>query len=120
MRLDFQVRAEAVELIVKVVADNKYESVHSFDSLNAQQFSTSLKSNLFHIQREIGMPQVVELASESEDFSLEHGGLQPAGGFADGRVLVGSEEMDRLRHHGYSHRQHSAFALANSKVGVEP
>ena len=32
----------------------------------------------------------------------------------------GSEEMDRLRHHGYSHDQHSAFAVANSKVGVEP
>ena len=34
------------------------------------------------------MPQVVELASESEGFSLEHGGLQPAGGFADGRVTA--------------------------------
>ena len=41
-----------------------------------------------HIQREVGMPQVVELASESEGFSLEHGGLQLAGGFADGRVTA--------------------------------
>ena len=41
-----------------------------------------------HIQREVGMPQVVELASESEGFSLKHGGLKPAGGFADGRVTA--------------------------------
>ena len=43
---------------------------------------------LLHIEREVGMPQVVELVSESEGFSLEHGGLQPAGGFADGRVTA--------------------------------
>ena len=40
---------------------------------------------LLHLQREVGMPQVVELASESERFA-EHGGLQPASGFADRRV----------------------------------
>ena len=45
-------------------------------------------TRLLHLEREVGMPQVVELASESEGFSLEHGGLQPAGGFADGRVTA--------------------------------
>ena len=44
-------------------------------------------TRLLHIQREVGMPQVIELASESERFA-EHGRLQPASGFADGRVAA--------------------------------
>ena len=54
-----------------------------------------------HIKREVGMSQVVELASDSEGFA-EHGRLPPAAGGVSRRVGQTKENMDRFRQHEYA------------------
>ena len=49
--------------------------------------NTKQDFGLLHIEREVGMSQVVELASEAEGFA-EHGGLPPVAGGASRQITA--------------------------------